>query len=1132
MRTVELLSKLSSKDIKVWAEGDRLRYDAPKGGLTLDLREELVNRKSEILALFHQADTVTSAATLPLKPVPRDRPPALSFAQQRLWFLDQLEPGQSAFNLTMAVRLSGSLEVEALEQALSGIVDRHEVLRTTFAAAEDGEPVQVVAPAGGVELEQVALASLAPSERDAELQRQMGERANRPFDLATGPVLRVTLYRLAPQEHVLALTIHHIAFDGWSFGVLARELSAFYTAFVEGREPALQALPIQYADYAAWQRQWLQGEVLEAQLEYWRGQLGPELPVLELPTDHPRPAQQSFAGARESYALPAPLVASLRSLSQQEGVTLFMTLAAGLKGLFHRYSGQSVITIGTPVANRTRSALEPLIGFFVNSLVLSTELEGELSFREALARVREVSLGAYAHQDLPFEQLVEAVRPQRDLSRHPLFQVAFALQNVPFESMKLPGLRLGALPVERSSSQFDLMLFAREGDDGLRLSVEYNTDLFERETIRRLLGHYETLLAGAVADPAQAISRLPLLSEAERRELLAIGRGPAAAEVDATTLLDLIEAQVGRTPEAVAVVCEGERLSYQELDERANRLARHLGTLGVGPGVRVGVCLERSLELVVGLLGILKAGGAYVPLDPSFPADRLAFMLTDARVPVLVTQESLREDLPEHQAEVVSLDGDAERIAAHAADPLERAAGPEDLAYVIYTSGSTGKPKGVEIPHRAVVNFLTAMQREPGLGPEDVLLAVTTLSFDIAVLEIFLPLICGARVVVASRETAVDGEALAALLGSAGVTVMQATPTTWRLLVETGWSGDGRLKALCGGEAWDWDLAAALLARCGSVWNMYGPTETTIWSAVCQVQAGDERVAISGPIANTQLYVLDEWLQPVPVGVPGELHIGGTGLARGYLNRPELNAERFLADPFDADGRLYRTGDRVRYRADGSLEFLGRLDHQVKLRGYRIELGEIEAVLATHPGVHQAVVMVREDAPGDQRLVAYLMVDSEPDAGELRSLARSRLPEYMVPTAWVTMEAFPLTPNRKVDRKALPAPEAADRTHGTSYVAPRTELEELLVEVWQDVLKINRIGIHDNFFAVGGHSLLATQVLFRMRDAFGVNLKLRHFFEVPTIADMAESIETLQAKTEAPVLVGETGSLDRKRGKL
>ena len=1048
-------------------------------------------------------------------------PAPLSFAQRRLWFLDQLQPGSPAYIIPGGVRIRGQLDLLAFQNALSEIFRRHESLRTVFRDEGSNEPVQVVTPVSTLGLNVEDLRGVPDPKREGTAKQWLAEEAVRPFDLAAGPLFRATWLRLADDEHILAMTAHHAVWDGWSAGVLLGELRALYDAFSTGQPSPLPEPPIQYADYAAWQHDWLQGRALDEQLAYWGEHLASSPPLLALPTDRPRPAVQTVRGALHRFKLPGRLAKALSELSRQEGATLFMTLMAAFTTLLSRYSGQKDVVIGTPVAGRSRPETEGVIGLFVNTLCLRTDLTGDPTFRELVARVREVALAAFSHQELPFEKLVEVLQPTRDMSYSPLFQVMFALQNLPPQSMKLSGAEIIPIKPEARASPFDLTLYVWEDGEQLEGAFEYNIDLFGEDTIRRLQQHFGGLLANAVANPEQTISRLELLTASERQRQLVAWNASECDYPREATLPGLFERQAARTPDATSVVFEGASLSYRELDEQSSQLARHLRSLGVAPDVLVGVALRRSLGLVVGLLGVLKAGGAYVPLDPTFPPERLAFMLSDANVAVLLTQETLRESLPPvGEAQIVSLDADWEPISELDATALSVGPGPEDLAYVIYTSGSTGLPKGVQIPHRAVVNFLTSMQREPGLSEGDVLLSVTTLSFDISVLEIFLPLSVGAELVLVSRETASDGEALAARLTEVGATAMQATPTTWRLLLEAGWQGDGRLKAMCGGEAWSRDLAEELLQRSGSVWNMYGPTETTIWSAVRKLDPGAGPVLIGGPIANTQLYVVDGHLQPVPIGVAGELCIGGDGLARGYLNRPELTAERFPADPFrdEPGARLYRTGDLVRYQSDGDIEFVGRLDHQVKIRGFRVELGEIEAVLQDHPAVQQVVVLAREDVPGDQRLVAYLVPESEPapPIAELRRFARSKLPDYMIPTACLTLASLPLTPNHKIDRQALPAPEPGQRALGVGFVAARTPYEAVLTGIWADVLRLERVGVQDDFFELGGHSLLATQVVSRVRGALHVEMPLRALFEGPTIAELAERVAVLRHGAEAP----------------
>jgi amino acid adenylation domain-containing protein len=773
-----------------------------------------------------------------------------------------------------------------------------------------------------------------------------------------------------------------------------------------------------------------------------------------------------------------------------------------------RWSGQGDVVVGTPTAGRTHRATEGLIGLFTNMLALRTDLSGDPPFRELLQRVKEVALGAYAHQDLPFEKLVAALNPVRDMSRQPIFQALFALQNVPQERLELPELTLSRIGGEHVTAKFDLSLYLREADAELRGQFEYVTDLFDASTIERLAGHFSTVLEGIVAAPDARLSELPLLGEAERRQLVTEWNDTAANYPSDKCVHDLFAAQAGLTPDAVALVYEDQELTYGELDRRSNQLAHHLQKLGVGPEVIVGLCVERSPEMVIGLLGILKAGGAYLPLDPSYPAERLAYMVSDAHVPIVVTQAGLEQVLPEHGARVVRLDADWEEIcAAPMLAPVSSGTGPDALAYVIYTSGSTGRPKGVMVGHGAVVNFLSSMAQAPGLEPLDTMASVTPLSFDIAGLEIYLPLLHGARVALIPRAVALDGGQLRERLAAVGASVMQATPTTWRLLREAGWQED--LKVLCGGEALAVDLAQSLTAGSSRVWNLYGPTETTIWSTAGRLVRGGP-VTIGGPIGNTQAYILDDYLQAVPVGVCGELYIGGIGLARGYAKRPGLTAERFIADPFGSGKRLYRTGDLARWRADGELEYLGRADHQVKVRGYRIELGEIEAALRGDAGIRDCVVVAREDAPGDKRLVAYLVGEGEAttDTNELRARLQRSLPEYMVPSAFVTLDALPLTPNGKVDRRALPAPEG--RPEVTAFVAPRTPIEEAVAAIWCELLRLDRVGVHDNFFELGGHSLLATRVIARLREVLEVELPLRALFQRPTIAELAVRISEQQ----------------------
>ncbi len=1045
--------------------------------------------------------------------IPRRRergPVVLSDTQRRMWFLARLDPRSTAYNESRAYRLTGEIDPNALERSVRYLGERHDILRTIYTLIDD-KPRQLVQDESSIDVHTIDLAATPTEEQEEALHRLLLAWTIKPFDHHSGPLLRCVLVRLAAHEHVFLRVWHHIVSDGWSSGIFNRELSVAYGAFVEGREPTLASLPVQYADYALWQRERLQGALLDRQLAYWKRQLG-GVATLELPTDRVRPAVPSYQGATLTVELSSALTRGIKEVGRREGATLFMTLLAAYQVLLHRYSGDEDIAVGTPIAGRMHPDLEGLIGFFANTLVLRSDLSGNPSFRQLLAGVRDTALAAYAHQDLPFERLVEELTPTRDLSRNPLFQASFNLQHVPGASLVLDGVTVGHVPLDSQAAKFDLTLSVYESPAGLHASWNYATDLFDAATITRMARHFQRLLETIVADPEQRIGQIPLLTKAERHQLLVEWNDTAGDYPRDRCVHQLFEAQAARTPEAVAVVCQDRHLTYAELNARANQLAHHLIVLGVGPGVLVGLCLDRSLEMVVGVLGILKAGAAYVPLDPSYPAARLAFMLTETSAPVLVTQQALLPHLPHYAGRRLCLDGDAPSIAAQPdTDPPCRTTA-EGLAYVIYTSGSTGTPKGVVIPHRAVVNFLVSMARQPGLVPGDVLVAVTTLSFDIAVLELQLPLTLGATVVIATRDCAMNGHALSALLQHHRATALQATPATWRVLLETGWRRTALSKALVGGEAMTRDLAEQLSANDVELWNMYGPTETTVWSTCARITDPSEVITIGKPIANTRVWIVDAHNSPCPIGVHGELLVGGDGVALGYWNRPALTAERFVPSPFSAvpGERVYRTGDRARYLPDGRIEFLGRLDHQVKIRGFRIELGEIESVLDEHPAVRQAVVLAREDSPGDTRLVAYV-VPTGPAAVDiemLRIFLRERLPEYMRPAAYVVLEQLPLTPAGKLDRKGLMVPQYG-RGASDSFVAPRDAFEEVIAEIWREVLRVERIGVHDNFFELGGHSLLATQVVARLSRLMQIELPLRRMFEAPTIAELAVDLVRL-----------------------
>jgi amino acid adenylation domain-containing protein len=1048
-------------------------------------------------------------------------PCPLSLAQQRLWLLEQLTPHCSTYNIPVGMRLTGRLNVAALERSVNLIIERHESLRTTFFVVE-GQPLQQVAAPGSIQLAAIDLRPLGSAERERMLYRLADEERQRPFDLVHGPLLRTLLLRLADDEHILLLTIHHIVFDAWSEGVLIGELTTLYAAIAADQAASLPDLPIQYADVALWQRDPMQGAIRDGQLAYWRQQLANVL-VLDLPTDYPRPDTRSYKGAQQSFHWPAALSAELHALSRREGVTLFTTVLAAFNVLLQRYSGEHDLAVGAPIGGRNRREIEPLIGFCANTLVLRSDLSGNPCFRDLLQRVHDTVLMAYAHQDVPFEQVVEAVQPECDLSRTPLFQVLFALQSAPTTALALPDMQIAPFDVPFAHAGFDLTVSLRDMSSGLRGQIGYNTELFSAATIQRLIGHFEVVLQSIVADPGQHIGMLPLLTEAEHRQILRDWNSTAEAYPAQACIHQCFETQVARTPDVPAVVftANGEQvaqLSYAELDRRANQLARYVQARGIGPEHCVGICMERSLELIVAILGVLKAGGAYVPLDPAYPADRLQFMLDDSRASVLLTQERLSACLPPHTSQVICLDSQWEAIDQERADPPTSDVTAHNLAYIIYTSGSTGRPKGVQIEHQGVVNLAQAEINMLGVGVGDQVLQFSSFSFDASVFELLMALLSGATLHLASAADLVPGPALRDLLRRRAITSFILTPSTLAVLQHP--EGPHDLPALrtiiAGAEECSSELVARWAPADGSnrvFLNAYGPTEVTVVVTIGQCSPNGAKPSIGRPLANKQVYLLNAYGQPVPVGVPGELYIAGIGLARGYLNRPDLTAERFVPDPFsrEAGARMYRSGDLARYRPDGQIEFLGRIDHQVKVRGYRIELGEIETALIAHPALREAVVTVREDQPGNKRLVAYIVPrTAQPlTIGEIRADLQKRLPEHMVPTAFVLLDALPRTPSGKLSRTALPAPED-DRSGLAAFVAPRTPLEDLIAGIWADVLGRERVGVEDHFFEIGGHSLLATQALIRLRDACQVDIPLRSLFDAPTVARLAEHIEQSQ----------------------
>ncbi len=1092
-------------------------------------------RKEDLLARRARLSTAKQAtlekrlqgATMPpIPPVARDKPLPLSLAQQRLWFLDQLEPGNAAYNIPLAVRLKGPLDVAALERSLNDVIRRHETLRTIFSLSDD-QPCQVIAPTLTLELPVLDRQDEPEAERERQVQAWVRAEAATPFDLACGPLVRAGLMRLQPEDHVLLVTLHHIISDGWSTGVLVREVAALYQARQTGQFAALANLPLQYADYAAWQRGWLTGEVLASQLNYWTEQLRAPLPLLALPTDHPRPAQQTFRGATQTFTLSREMTEALKSLSRQTGTTLFMTLLAGFQALLQRYSGQTDVIVGTPIANRTRAEVEGLIGFFVNTLALRVNLSGDPTFSELLGRVREVTLEAYAHQDLPFDRLVEELHLPRDLSRTPVFQVMFILQNIAPITIDLPDLTMTAVAIESETAKFDLTLGFVETADGLQGACEYNTDLFEAATVARLIQHLEILLAGSVADPGQRLSQLPWLSAAEQQQVLVDWNDTRRAYSSAQCIYHLIEDQVTRTPEAIAVVDGDEHITYHELNRRANQLAHYLRALGVGPESLVGVCLERSISMIVGLLGILKAGGAYVPLDPAYPAERLTFMLQDSRSSVVLTDSRLLERLSPQDFRPVCFDVDGASITQQAARNPDYFVSPQSLAYLIYTSGSTGRPKGVAIQHDNAVAFLNWVRQIFDPTVMSGVLAATSISFDLSIFEIFGTLMSGGAVVLAQNALQ-----LPELPAASRLTLINTVPSAMKELLPSGNIPESVRVINLAGEPLSQELVEHLYRQptLERVHDLYGPSETTTYSTQTLRVAGGP-ATIGRPIDNTQVYILDAHLRPVPIGVSGELYIGGAGVTRGYYQRPDLTAARYMPDPFSRShgGRLYRTGDLARYRPDGTLELLGRIDQQVKVRGFRIELGEIETSLRQYPAVRDAVVVVQNDQAGSSRLVAYLVRhSSEIEVSALRQYLYHKLPDYMMPAVFVVLEALPLTPNGKVDRRALPAPEQIKLDSQTPLIAPRDAVELRLVQIWEDLLRVQPIGVRHNFFELGGHSLLAVQLIARIRQEWGHHLPVTTLFQGATIEQLAVVLrQTIQPQAISPLVLLQNGPSDQ-----
>lgn len=1088
-------------------------------------------KKRELLLrqLKKRADASTNLKmqTIPIRS--RDGYLPLSFSQERLWLLDQIEPDSPAYNLIRAISLEGMLDDSALGRSFNEIVRRHESLRTSFPVV-DGKPFQDIASKPNISLPVTDLQGLSEADQEAEISRLYAEEVRRMFDLAGGPLLRANLLRLGRTKQILILATHHIVSDAWSAGVMIRELATLYEAFINGKPSPLPPLPIQYADFAAWQRDWLQGAALEKQLSYWRQQLAAPPPDLQLPLDHPRPSARSFRGATESLVIPASLTESLNALSQREGATLFMTLMAAFKTLLHRYTQSKDIVIGSPIANRSRPETEGLIGFFINTLVFRTDFSADPTFQESLARVRKTCLEAFAHQDLPFERMVEELQPERDIGRTPFFQVMFVLQNVRLPDLRLAGLNVSLLEVKNSVSKFDLTLNMAEGPDGITASFDYSVDLFESSTVCRMLNHLRALLESIALDPLQRLSQIQMLSDAEQRQLL-IEWNQTSKDYDVSRCIHhVFEAQVERTPDAMALAFEGTGLTYAELNGRANQLARFLMARGVGPRALVPICLARSAEMIISLLGILKAGGAYVPLDPAFPKQRLSFMLEDTGATLLVTQENLRDLFIEFQGSAICLDSEWDSIAEGGYENPAVPVDCEDLAYVIFTSGSTGRPKGVAVEHRQLVNYVNSVIEVLELPFGGSYATVSTLAADLGNTMVFPSLCCGGTLHVVAQERATDPDALAEYFSKNAIDCLKIVPSHVAALIGTANAENvlPRKRLILGGEASTSKLIRTLqsLAPGCMIFNHYGPTETTVGVMTYNVMRsglddGSAYLPLGRPIRNTQAYILDEHLGPVPIGVAGDIYIGGAGVTRGYLNHPELTAEKFIPDPFGRNpgGRIYRTGDLGRYLPNGNVEFLGRADEQVKIRGFRIELSEVESTLTQHHGVREAVAGVVGDSSADKQIVAYIVAGQSgpPSISELRSFLKERLPDYMSVSSFVFMDSIPLTANGKIDRRALPSPDS-ERPKDADYAAPRTEVESILTGIWQEVLGVTPISIYDNFFALGGDSIRAIQIIHKARE-YDLSITARDVFRSATVCEIAQAMgDGRQAQKSRPPL--------------
>jgi len=1141
-----ILSQLEQLNINLWVEEERLLYSAPTGAMTPEIRQTIKENKPEIITLLIEKNQTAQQTIFPMdnntdiqakianlspekkelllrrlaeKQLTQENKivrnndcnsyPA-SFTQTRFWFLNQLEPDSPVYNMPKALKFSQELKIENIKQALNQIITRHETLRTTF-RSENGELKQIIAENWSLELPIINL-----TEED-NFEKLATEIIEKPFNLAQDLMLRATLFRLANNEYILLLVNHHIISDGWSSKIIIKELLTCYETLEKRTTNTLPELPIQYGDFARWQKKQFEQRLYKKQLEYWKEKLSGQLPILNLPTDKKRPLIPSYQGKSISFLLNNEIQKKLKQISQQEKVTLSMLLLAAFQVLLYRYTGQEDIIIGSPIAGRKKLETENLIGCFLNTLALRNQLNSNLSFRQFLQQVKQVSLEAYENQDLPFEKLIEELQPDRNLSQSPIFQVMFNFLNTPENSsLNCPSFK-ERINLKQNRALFDLTLYVRQKQAGIEITFEYSTDLFESATIERMTRHFQMLLRGIINNPDEKISHLPLLTQAEKQQILIDWNNTTTAYPKDKCIHQLFEEQVAKTPNKIAVVFEEQQLTYSQLNEKANQLAHYLQKLGVKPETLVGICVERSLEMIIGILGILKAGGAYVPLDPNYPQERLQFMLEDAQISVLLTAEKSEDKLLSYPGKIVCTDTEWDKIEPESKENLKSAVCSQNLAYVIYTSGSTGKPKGVLVKHKSV-NRLVKNTNYINIHPSAKIAQIANTSFDAATFEIWGALLNGAKLVIFPKETILQLELFIEQLKEKELDTIFITTALFNQIASIHPQAFNTFKyVLFGGEKVEpkWVKEIIEKGKPENLIHVYGPTENTTfstWYPVNNVAKNADNLPIGKPISNTKIYILDTNLQPTPIGVVGELYLTGDGVTRGYLNRPELTAEKFIDNPFGA-GKLYKTGDLARYLPDGNIEFIGRIDNQVKIRGYRLELGEIETILNQHLEVKEAVVIVREDTPDNKNLLAYIVAKSQPPTiSELRSFLATKLPEYMIPNGFVFLEKLPLTPNGKIDRKALPLPDTTRQELETNYLAPRNELEIKLTQIWEEVLGIKGIGITDNFFELGGHSLLSVKLLSEIEKTFNQKLPLTVLFQLTNIEQQAKLISQKQAK--------------------